>query len=432
MTYACAPDQGSELGLGWHRALQTARHCDTWVICEGNECGAPVRRYLQMHGPVSGLAFEFLAKNRLERLLERIPGLYYLSYNLWQRRAVQVARRLHAQVRFDLVHQVNLNGYREPGYLWRSDVPFVWGPVGGTQNYPWRFLAQAGLGGALSEAVRNLVNSLQLRYSRRVRRAARQAAFLFAANSTGQADFARIHGISAEVLCDVGINCISAAPPDLPPPGTPLRVLWSGELSTRKALPLLLRALAQLPGEVAYELRVLGEGPRRRAWQRLARRLSLGAHVTWMGQLPHGEALEQFRRWADVFVFTSLRDTSGTVVLEALAAGVPVICLDHQGMRDIVTPACGIKIAVTTPREVIGRLGAALAALARDPDERRRLGCGGLERARQSLYTRQVEATVRVYQRCMSCKEYGGMGSEPRPVAVDAGLASEEPLGTTR
>src|SRR5205823_7645001 len=115
-----------------------------------------------------------------------------------------------------------------------------------------------------------------------------------------------------------------------------LRVLWSGELQPWKAMPLLLRALAKLPKGVACEVRVLGEGPLEMSWRGLAGRLGVDRSLTWMGWLPHAEALAQCE-WADVLAFTSLRDTSGNVVLEALGAGVPVVCLDHQGVGDIVT-----------------------------------------------------------------------------------------------
>src|SRR5207302_8732370 len=125
---------------------------------------------------------------------------------------------------------------------------------------------------------------------------------------------------------------------------------------------------------------VLGQGPLQRPWQRLAARRGVADRIQWMGWLPHAEALRQYE-WADVLAFTSLRDTSGNVVLEALAAGVPVICLDHQGVHDIVTPACGIKVPVTTPRQVIAGLGQAVMALARDPKLGERLSEGARERA---------------------------------------------------
>ena len=131
--------------------------------------------------------------------------------------------------------------------------------------------------------------------------------------------------------------------------------------------------------------------------RRLARRLDIADNVTWMGRLPLQQAIAQYR-WADVFVFTSLRDTSGNVVLEALAAGVPVICLDHQGVRDMVTEDCGIKIPVTVPGEVINRLADALMTLAQDRVLWERLSAGALRRVREYEWPRQGERMAALYR----------------------------------
>ena len=139
-------------------------------------------------------------------------ALWYAVLRRWHRRAYRVARRLHEQLGFDLVHQVTFCGYREPGYLWKLDVPFVWGPIGGTQNYPWRFLPPPALAGPSTRVCRSVVNNLQLRLSRRVRRAARKAAVVLAANSTVQRDFARAQGVSCRSLPDVGIADVGGVP----------------------------------------------------------------------------------------------------------------------------------------------------------------------------------------------------------------------------
>lgn len=379
VAYSCGPGHISEAAVGWHRALLAARMCDTWVLCPDHPAGEHIRTYQEAHGPTPGLSFVFVPHGRVGRLIRRLPGGFYVTYNLWQRRAARVARSLHAALRFDLTHQVTLCGYREPGYLWRLDVPFVWGPVGGTQNLPWRYLGQLGVSGAVSEAVRNVLNTLQLRFSSRVRRAARRSAALLSANSTVHEDLRRAHGVVSRVQLETGV-------PDTPRPRSarrssgPLRILWASHCYSFKALPLLLRALSRLPSDVPYELTVVGDGPARRAWQRLARRLDIDRHIRWLGWLPHGEVLACYEA-ADVFVFTSLRDTSGNVVLEALAAGVPIICLDHQGVRDIVTDTCGIKVPVTNPATSIHAIARALQEVAHDRHRLRRLGDGALERA---------------------------------------------------
>ena len=331
MAYACSPMRGSESAVGWNRAVQAAKHFDTWVICEEHEFKPDIIKYLQDNGQVPGLNFVFVPMPRWQWSLGQAHGaLWYLMLNRWHRRAYAAARLLDAEYGFDLVHQLTFCGYREPGYSWKLGPPFVWGPVGGTQNYPWRFIARAGLGGAFREAGRNIFNNFQLRFSRRIKLAACKAASVVAATSTVKRDFARVLGVNTSTISDVGIARITDISRPLRPAQEPLRILWSGVMQLRKALPLLIDALAQMPHDAPYCLRVLGEGEYLAAWRRLARRRGVDQHIEWLGWMPHEQALQQYA-WADIFAFTSLRDTTGTVIAEALAAGLPVICLDHQG-----------------------------------------------------------------------------------------------------
>jgi glycosyltransferase involved in cell wall biosynthesis len=393
--------RGGEAGVGWRRALQSAKQFDTWVICEEREFAGEICQYLETHGDVPHLHFVFVPMSRREWSWGQIHDVvWYAVLRRWHRRAYQVARRLHRQTGFDLVHQVTFCGFREPGYLWKLDPPFVWGPVGGLQNYPWRFLPYAGIRGAVKEACRSMVNNLQLRFSWRVRCAARKAAVVLAASSTNQRRFARAHGIRLPILPDVGINSVSEAPCKGLRQG-PLRLLWSGRLIHCKALHLLIHALARLPNDVRVELRVLGEGPLERRWRKLAERMGVADRIVWMGWLPHREAIEQ-HVWADAFVFSSLRDTTGTVVVESLGAGLPVICLDHQGAGDIVTSNCGLKIPVTTPRQVIAGLSEAIVRLARHEALRQRLSQGAVQCAAKYLWSRQDGRIVEVYRHVLA------------------------------
>lgn len=399
IAYGCSPFRGSEPGVGWQRALGAAAAYDTWVICEGRESRPDIERYLAEHGPIANLHVEFVSLTPWQHALTRVPGLYYLAYHLWHRRAFAVARRLHGERAFGLVHQVTLCGYREPGYGRRLGVPFVWGPVGGTQNYPWRLLGTAGLPGAARELARSVMNTLQRRLDVRVRRAVRTADVLLAANSTVARDLAPLRGCALPVVLETGV-APAVNGTARPRPHDPFRVFWCGELRAHKALPLLLRALATVPAGHRFELRVAGSGPERRRWERLTQRLGLAAQVTWLGQLTHADTLRQYRS-ADALVFTSLRDTSGNVVLEALAAGVPVIGFDHQGVHDMVTPACGITVPVTNTDGAVTGLRDALIALASDHERWRRLACGAVARAAYYAWPAQHERMRDEYRRLL-------------------------------
>jgi glycosyltransferase involved in cell wall biosynthesis/peptidoglycan/xylan/chitin deacetylase (PgdA/CDA1 family) len=396
---SCAPERGSEPGVGWNRAVQAAREFDTWVVCT-QEFASAIEQFIAAHGPIEGLHFAFVKSPRWERWLGMVPGLQYPSYNLWHRRAFRVVRALHARLKFDLAHQVTFCGYREPGYLWRLGVPFIWGPVGGTQNYPWRFLKEAGWRGATYEGLRTLINWYQLLTSQRVRRAASEATTLLAANSTNQADITRFLCRVPTVLLETGVTKLGSRAHHRDP-GEPLRILWSGNLQPHKALSLLLKALARLPQHVHCEVRVLGSGPSERRWRGLAERLGVNGRIRWMGRLPHAQAMQQYS-WAHALAFTSLRDTSGNVVLEALAAGVPVVCLDHQGVHDIVTDDSGIRVPVTDVQGVVDGLAEAIGRLATDVRLWQRLSAGASARAREYLWERQGERMAAIYRTALA------------------------------
>ena len=350
-------------------------------------------------GEIPGLHFVFVHKSRVEELLKWGRPFYeqhYLPYHLWHRRAFKLAERLHREQNFELIHQVCIIGFREPGYLWKLDAPFIWGPVGGTQNYPWHFLGAAGFRGALKEGLRSIINVLQFRYSPRVRQAMKRASVLMAANAAIQQDFERVHGIKPPILLEIGINTVAPGPAKIAAPHSPMRILWSGQFKHHKALHLLLKALSLLPADFDYELKILGDGPLKKHWQALARRLGVDSHCKWPGWIPHELALKEYD-WADVFVITSLRDVNPNVALEALSRGLPIICLDHQGVGDIVTDACGIKIPVTTPGEVITKLRDHLVELAADQARLESLSRGALKRAGQFLWSQIGEQMARIY-----------------------------------
>jgi len=412
IAYTCGPGFGSEPGIGWHRALESARHFDTWVITRQQHCREWITGYLRQHGEIANLHFVFLPLSAGEQRLARLPGWAYYAYNRWQRRALATAQKLHKEIGFDLTHQVTFGGYREPSYLWQMDVPFVWGPIGGTQNYPWHLLPAAGAKTACYEACRSVANALQLRFARRVHTAARRAAALLASNSTIADHIERFTNVRPEVLCDIGVESIFGHARGRRRAADPLKILWAGVLEPRKALEILIEALAQLPADVRFELRVLGEGPMLKRWQNLARRKQVDAHIRWLGRVPHEEALRQFQ-WADVFAFTSLRDTTGTVVTEALAGGAPVICLDHQGCGDIVDDRCGRKVPVGRRREMARRFAEHLAEIARQPELLSRLSRGALRQAERYLWSEQGRRMAAVYERvlCEAARRPKGSGA---------------------
>lgn len=407
MAYECSPYRGSEWAAGWGRLLGAAKIAETHVVTSEKNYAALERAHAEGLIP-SNVRFYTPTPDEKLRSLERKPVLFaynYHAYHHWQVLAIRLIEELHTREKFDLVHQVNVCTFREPGYGWRLGIPFVWGPVGGTQNFPVRFLPMLPLKEALKEGIRGITNRFALRKPR-VRGASRQTALLIGANSTNQTDLANALGREVGLLLETGLHVVEevdrsrfqarVADARAGRPLAPLRLLWSGEFQTRKALPVLLRALAKVDPQIAWHLDVLGDGPMRERWENEAARLRLGERVQFLGRMPFAAAVEEMHS-ADVLCFTSLRDTSGNVVLEALAAGVPVVCFDHQGARDMVNETCGFKLPVTSPGRAVADWAKTMETLAQDPERLLRLSVGATEQARTFLWARNHEAINSAY-----------------------------------
>jgi glycosyltransferase involved in cell wall biosynthesis len=397
MAYECMPDAESEAYAGWERVLQAAREFDVHAIVSAESFAA-----IERHGDaneIPGVHFHTPKQDALYRVLRHAPNLFphnNIAYHHWQRLAYRLARELHRKHCFSLVHQINVCTFREPGYTWRLGIPYVWGPMGGTQNFPVAFLAGMPLAEQIAERAHNIGNLLSLR-KHRVKSAAKRASVLLAANSANKSDFERAFRRRVELLPDTAIDAVRRPETAKFRTRGPLNILWRGESSTRKALPLLLEALANLGHDVEYQLHILGDGPLDMDGEALAAKLGVVRRCTFLGDQRMSDVLEQLE-WAHLFVSTSLRDTSDKMVLEALGHGVPVMCFGHQSAGDIVTPSCGIRIPVTHPGHAIAAMASSIRSLAKDRTRLLQLSAGACDRARNYLWSENAARITSIYR----------------------------------
>lgn len=116
--------------------------------------------------------------------------------------------------------------------------------------------------------------------------------------------------------------------------GPGVSVLYVGQLSERKGVTHLVEAMGELPAE--FTLRVVGDGPERRSAERLAKSLELTDRVMFTGHVNYDEVAREYAA-ADVFVHPGVwPEPFGRTVLEAMQAGLPVVCTDIGGPSDIV------------------------------------------------------------------------------------------------
>ncbi|MCX7935883.1 MAG: glycosyltransferase, partial [Planctomycetota bacterium] len=261
---------------------------------------------------------------------------------------------------------------------------------------PPGFAAVLGWRGTLYEKWRDLAQALS-RFDPWVAATMHNADRILVANQPTFDLIPPAYRAKAMPLPSIGCDAFALPPPAPPADHVPCRLLWLGRCEPRKGLPLLLQALAGLPQKRLFHLTVLGTGPEEKRWRLLALRLGLAETVAFAGQVPRQEALARLAA-SDIFVFTSLRDSSGTAILEAMAAGLPVVCLRWAGPAEIADEACAIFIEPRSARQVAADLGQALLALAKDPARRQAMGRAAQRRCQEVFaWPNKIQTAERIY-----------------------------------
>lgn len=156
-----------------------------------------------------------------------------------------------------------------------------------------------------------------------------------------------------------------------PPSGEPLTVLHVGRLIPRKGIDRLLHAVASASSDSRLRLVVVGSGPEEASLRRLADELGIARDVEFKGFVDQ-PGLPAIYAAADIFAMSTLDDPFGMVLLEAAAAGLPLVASPFAGASlDLVEE--GRSGFIADPNHPVA-CSDAFRALSRDPDLRRRLG----------------------------------------------------------
>lgn len=146
-----------------------------------------------------------------------------------------------------------------------------------------------------------------------------------------------------------------------------IRIITAGRLVTQKGFDVLLDAFRQL-NDLPVELIILGTGPGRNDLEKIASEMSVRNKVNFPG---FSADIYAWFKSADIFVSSSRWESFGLVILEAMACGLPVVCTDTDGARDLVFPG---KNGLLVPREDGSALSDALRQVVLNAELRLRMG----------------------------------------------------------
>jgi glycosyltransferase involved in cell wall biosynthesis len=398
--YACEPQKGSEPAVGWNWVLQVAKFAEVWVITRTNNkevIEAELKNY-----PKPNLHFVYVDLPKWMRFWKKGQKGVHLYYLLWQLAAYFKAKELTKIIKYDISHHITFVNDWLPSFLAFLPIPFVWGPIGSHPPIPIKFIMPNKKGIILE------IIMVQLRIIFRILNPAfyitvfrakaiimihssirKRFPFIFVNNNKifyksaiGMSD--RINHINTRNRNEKKVNIISV-----------------GRLVYFKGFHLALFAISKLlKKRKDISITIIGDGMDRKFLRKLSKKMNIDKHVTFFGNVSR-EIVIKTMITSDIFLFPSF-EGGGMVVLEAMACGLPVVCLDYGGPGEMVTNECGIKIKPRNYDQTIKDLADALLRLADNPELRKKMGDAGKKRVFEYyLWEKKGEFIKRVYDKVL-------------------------------
>jgi glycosyltransferase involved in cell wall biosynthesis len=392
--YACAPNRGSEFGTAWNWALYLAKTgLEVSVLTRTHDREA-INRSLSNQNENLKLTFYFIdVPSWSKKLFKGQLGAIF-HYLVWQHEILKFV--ISFEEEYDIVHHVSYGSVKSVSKLYKMKKPFILGPIGGGQVAPTGFGAILGKY-QINEIIRKIIILYLINLSPATRSMMRNAHFILTTNKETEHLVKRLGAKNTCLFLDSGLSN-EFLPKEFPirKQREVLKILWVGKLIPIKAVQLALFVMKK--SKVPAMLTIVGDGSLGKELKNIIDRDSkLRQKVDWWGKVPWHDVRNAYLD-NDVFLFTSLRDSFGSQLLEAMGFGLPIICLNHHGARDFIPDDAGFKIDISNFNETINNIVLAIKQLYANPNMRIKMGMAGYKYAREQTWPRRVNLMLKIYK----------------------------------
>lgn len=393
ITYDISPYRGSEASVSWNY-VWNMRLTNKLIVIYGKGKDE-IERFIVENGSVENVEF-------INNPVETVTGKgimmdikYNLAYRRWHLKTYEMVNKMVDEGRVDLIHYLNPIGFKEPGFLWKiTKVPYVWGPIQGVENRPFELYHALSVKGKCNALVRRIVHNGLFILMPRLKKTLDRVDVVFAATPNTVKNLKRWYHKDSIYLPENGIMKMERATPVMYDGGV-LRLIWIGGICERKALVILLDALAKVGGH-NWHLDVLGDGDQK---EKLQKKFShLNNHITWHGMVDRA-SVQEILLQSHLHVISSLGEGNTTILWEAFGKAIPTLTLDHCGMAGVVCEKCGIKIPIHSYNQVVEDIVDRINGVLHNPKIIEQLSVGTIECAKKFMWSNRIDLYNETYEK---------------------------------
>lgn len=397
--YACRPDMGSEPAVGWNWVLEYSKLCNLVVLT--NFTNEPyIKEYLEKHNSELKTVKFIYVKPKMKvdiwyKEWERLERFYYIC---WQHTALKVAKKLCDREKFDYVQHITYVSCVMPTYMYKLNVPFIYGPVSGGEMVPNIICYPFKGKERIIEIVRKCTQ-LIAKNSFNLKQCCKKAKVIITVTDESKKILPSVYQEKAIILQAIGLNKKIILEREKVFKNNQPRFLMAGRMLAWKGFYIGIEAFVNALKEgIQAELTILGIGNSgmKDNLKSLAGEY-LDKQIHFINSVDYDKMAEFYDEY-DVFLNCSLRDSGCLVVMEAMGRGLPVICIDTGGPKINTENGGAIKIRPDEYDKLCAELTKEIKLLADNNEEKNRLSHEGRQIALKEFeYESKIGAFYHTY-----------------------------------
>lgn len=382
--YSVNPYKGSEDSIGWNWVLQYEKNYkkgDRIILLTKKFNEKDTRRGLKEFNIQHVELVIVDVPDALNWFREKHSAFHHMYYILWQHWAWLWVK--HSGIRFDVIHHVTMNDYRIPSEMYKAKgAKVIWGPMGGAQVTPRPLKVYEK--NQLVASFREFVNK-SCSWNPFYKKALRSYYKIYCINNETQKQISHIVGKDVPLMPKLALRDEYINLPIQRRNNDILKIVFVGRLIGKKGIAFLVDALSLMPTDMDWELLIFGDGDDRALIEKQITDSGIGKNVKLMGNRPLNQIAEAYQQ-ADVFVLPSLRETSGNVLLEAMAYAVPIVAFDTSFCRLLKKVDCGVFVNTEQALDNIKEdYCKAIVTLGQDKELAKQMGLNGYKYVNSKL-----------------------------------------------
>lgn len=360
--YACEPDLGSEIGVGWHWVLEMSKYFDLWVLTrKSNRQG--IERWISEHPEYGNIHFLYYDLPQWAKFWKKGLRGVRTYYNIWQWATNRIVKETMQQNDIKIFHHLTYGNVLWSVSSYGRKQFFIWGPVGGMETIAADYTKHYQLKGRIIESLRRFVVRMSFLNRGFTRRTADADLILCKTEKTLNTISAKFRD-KAVLFTDVAVEQLQSSVIESDArKGDMVDYIAVGRLDPWRGFDILIEAFAlAVKQNDNLRLTILGKGMDKERLEGIIAKNHIGKYVNMRGGVDRDEYYRLMRQ-SDVVVNPSLKEGAVTVSFDSMSMGKPLICIDTTGYTRyfsqeyaVVIPECGRKEMIIRLSEAIVRL----------------------------------------------------------------------------